>query len=602
MKGTIVSAWIKTCRKLYGDELTEEAMKNSGINPEKIFKPTEDLNDDYSKKMVEYIANKLDKTTYDVWREIGNDNIITFSNDYPAFFEHKNLYSFLRSMYDVHTIMTQKIPGARPPILEIKAIDKNKVEMTYKSSRRMFGYFHGMLEGAGKFYGEDIKIETINQTDDTVKVHITFPDRIYYYKSYKINKLLSFGFIKGLSGKLAVVSLLFIGIPNFLISRFTSLSNDIVLIMTLALSVIVPYVFSKLLLMPKNNIIRQLKELKNHNYSEENKIVTNDFFEEINNLIEEYKNTIKSDFVGFKGTTDELNIFSDKFNEISINMTSTSKEISGVVEQVAQGAVSQAEQTESSAYLLNNNIDTLNQIVERENESKDKLENVVAKINEGFEELKNSSNSLKIVLTEFSKVKEDSISLQNRAKDVTKIVETVESIAEQTNLLALNAAIEASRAGEFGRGFAVVAQEIRDLAEESKNAVKNINDNLNVFINEINSLVGKIENQYSTLEIENGRLSSVADNNYNTVVDIQAVSKELIEMIDKLTKETESINRVTENIESLAAIAQENSASAEEVSANVTTYTTELEKMIKNVEEFKKVSEEFKKDLSKYKI
>lgn len=600
MKGTVVSTWIKTCRKLYDNDIVNQCMENVGLDPNRIFKPTEDIQDSYPKKFVELLAGKLGKTTYDVWKEIGRDNISTFSNDYPVFFEHKNLYSFLKSMYDVHVVITQKIPGAKPPILGIKAIEKNKAEFTYKSSRGMFGYLHGLIEGAAKFYNEEIEIDTIEKTEDFTKLHITFEKEIYYYKSYKFNRLLSFGFIKKLELKIGITSLILIGAPYLLLSNMVE--NNILTGITLGLSLLVPYMVSKLLLAPKKSIISQLKDLIERNFTEDKEISTNDFFEDLNKLIRDYIKVLRADFVGFKGMTDELNVFGDKFNEISNNMNDTSKEISSVVEQVAEGAINQAEETESSAHLLNNNIKILNEIVNKENDSKNDLEKAVDSINRGYEELKNTATSLKNVLTEFSKVKENSLLLQNKAKDVTKIVETVETIADQTNLLALNAAIEASRAGEYGRGFSVVAQEIRDLAEESKEAVKNINDNLISFIEELNTLVKQIEAQHQVLDVENTRLSNVADNNQTTVNDIQKVSDALIEVIDQLSNEAKSINNVSQNIESLAAIAQENSASSEEVSANVTTYTQEIEKMIENIKEFKKISEQYRADLAKYRI
>ncbi|SDY70936.1 Methyl-accepting chemotaxis protein [Proteiniborus ethanoligenes] len=600
MKGTIVSAWIKTSRKLYGDSLVDEAMRGVGMSPDRIFLPTEDVEDSYARGIVDVISKKIGKSTYDTWKEIGMDNVLTFSKDYPGFFKYKNLYSFLRAMYDIHVVVTERIPGANPPILGMKAISGNVAEMTYSSKRGMFGYFHGMLRGAAKYYKEDITVDIVEETSDFTKIHITFPEQIYHFKKYKINRFLSFGFIKKFEAKIAIASLILIGIPNIILSSF--LDKWPLAGVTLGLSLIVPLIITKMLLSPIKSIISQLKDLKENNYSEEHDISTNDFFEDINNLINDYKNILKSDFVGFKGMTDELNVFTDKFNEISDNMNYTTKEISGVVEQVAMGAVNQAEETENAAYLLNDNILALNKIVDNENQSKDELEKVVDRIGDSYNELKNTSSNLDQILSQFEKVKENSLALQKRATDVTKIVVTVENIADQTNLLALNAAIEASRAGEHGRGFAVVAEEIRNLAEESKGAVRNINSNLISFIKEIDSVVSQVENQYTILNDENVKLSNVADINHSIVVSVKEVSSSLIDMIEQLTVETSTINKVSGNIESLAAIAEENSASSEEVSANMTTYAAELEKMMANIVEFKKVSQAFKKDLEKYKM
>ncbi len=600
MKGTIVSAWIKTSRKLFGDSLVDEALSAVGMNPQKIFKPTEDIEDSYARGFVDVIAKRLGKSANDIWEEIGMDNILTFSEDYPGFFKYKNLYSFLKAMYDIHVVVTERISGAKPPILGMKAISGRVAEMTYESQRGMFGYFHGMLKGAAKYFNESINVEVVEKTQTFTKIHITFTEQIYEYKKYRINKLLSLGFIKGFEIKVAIASLILIGIPYILLSSF--LDRWVLAGVILGLSFIVPAVSTRLLLMPTKSIMYQLRNLKENNFSEEHDISTKDFFEDINVLINEYKDTLKEDFVGFKGMTDELNVFSDKFNEISNNMNFTSREISAVVEQVAMGAVNQAEETENAAYLLNNNIVALNKISDNENQSKDELENVVERIGSSYNELKNTSSNLSNMLAEFEKVKVNSLSLQKRAKDVTKIVETVENIADQTNLLALNAAIEASRAGEQGRGFAVVADEIRNLAEESKDAVKHINSNLLSFIKEIDSVVSQIENQYLVINDENTKLSNVADINHSIVVTVKEVSYSLIEAIKQLNVETENINKVSENIVSLAAIAEENSASSEEVSANMTSHASELEKMMENIVEFKKVSEAFKEDLEKYKM
>ncbi|WFA08511.1 heme NO-binding domain-containing protein [Tissierella sp. Yu-01] len=598
MKGTIVSAWVQTCRTLYGDSITNEALNNFNIHKNKIFTPMEDIDDNVALGIIDYIADKNGKTSEEVWKAIGNNNILTFSKDYPAFFRYKNLYSFLKAMYDIHVVVTKRIPGAHPPILNINPVNKNTAHMTYSSPRGMFSYFYGMLEGASKYYKEEIQTNILEKTTDFTKVEITFKEDIYYEKTYLFNKLLSFGFINKMEIKIAFASFLFIGIPTMLLYRFSSTS--VALPIGLVISALVPYIINKVLFKPLESINRSLDGLISKDLSVVEGIVTNDFFEDINKKLGEIKEGMKTDFVGYKGTTDELNAFAEKFAEISNNMSFTSKDISSVVEQVAEGAISQAEETEHVAAQLNNSVESLNQVVEKENHSKVELEHAVAKINQGFIELKSTSESLNQVLLEFSQVREKGQALQNRANEVNQIVAAVEGIAEQTNLLALNASIEAARVGEYGKGFAVVAQEIRKLAESSKDAVQTINDNLKSFILDIDGFVDDIGDQYNILEKENIKLNSVAEDNQSSVNSVEQVSKLIIELTSELSQETNVITTLSSNIESLAAIAEENSASSEEVSANVQAYTEEITKMINNIQEFKKVSEEFSIELEKY--
>lgn len=598
MKGTIVSAWVKTSKNLFGEDLVNEALIQYGMEPNRVFTPTEDIEDSKAVGFVKYIANSIGKDTGEVWRQIGIGNIQTFSKDYPAFFRYKNLYSFLRAMYDIHVVVTKRIPGAKPPILNIEPIDKNTAIMTYSSPRGMFGYFCGMLEGASKYFQEDIQIKTLEKRDGFVKVSIGFQEEIYSKKDYPFNKLLSLGFIKSFEAKVAMGSLLLGGLPLVLLSNH--MDSSILIPITLAISFLVPFIVGKGLLRPLNSIFKSMEEIERKDLSFEENIYTHDFLEDMNQRLNAIKKSIKTDFVGYKGTTDELNVFADRFNDISRNMGSTSTEITNVVEQVSHGAISQAEETESAAYSLNHSIQLLNDISHRENKGKEALEATVENINKGFDNLKYTSNNLNRLLEEFSQVKEKGLVLQNRAKNVTEIVDTVEQIAEQTNLLALNASIEASRAGEYGRGFTVVATEIRKLAEGSKEAVQNINSILDSFIKEIDELVEDIEGQYGVLEKENNSLTHLSKETSNTVKAIQDVADLIIQLINELDRETESMNQISSSIQSLAAIAEENSASSEEVSANVMTYTEEIKKMSENIWEFKKVSEEFSQDLERY--
>ena len=600
MKGTIVSAWVQTSRKLYGDDVTNDALNNFGLHKDKIFSPMEDIDDKVALGIVDYIANEIGKTSDEVWKNIGNNNILTFSKEYPAFFRYKNLYSFLAAMYDIHVVVTKRIFGAKPPILGIKPINRNTAYMTYSSQRGMFSYFFGMLQGASDYFEEDIETKVIEEKADFVKVEIRFKEVIYLEKKYGFNKLLSFGFMKKMELKIGFACLILVGLPTMLAYRFSN--PELAIPVGLIISALIPFIISKLLFKPLKSINSSLDDLITKDMSIVQDIDTNDFFQDISKKINQVKMGVKTDFVGYKGTTDELNSFADQFTLISNNMSYTSNDITGVVEQVAHGAISQAEETENVASQLNKSVESLNHVVEKENGGKEKLEETARMINDGFSKLKSTSDSLNEVLMEFSLVREKGQALQNHAKDVNDIVGTVESIAEQTNLLALNASIEAARVGEYGKGFAVVASEIRKLAESSQDAVQTINENLEVFIDEIDGFVEDIGNQYNVLEKENIRLNEVSNESQKSAKSITNVTELIIELTNELQEETNYITTLSTSIESLAAIAEENSASSEEVSAFVQDYTQEISNMINNIQEFKKVSVEFGKDLERYTV
>jgi len=124
MKGTVVGTWLNTSRQLWGEELTAQAMAHVGWTADKMFMPTEEINDAQPKKIVAFLAPKLGKTEDEVWQEIGKDNVKTFFGAYPAFFQHENLYSFLAAMYDVHVVMVKRLPGAEPPELLIHPVSE----------------------------------------------------------------------------------------------------------------------------------------------------------------------------------------------------------------------------------------------------------------------------------------------------------------------------------------------------------------------------------------------------------------------------------------------------------------------------------------------
>ena len=108
MKGTVVSTWMKTCKKLYGEKVVCDAMEASGWSRNRVFSPMEDVKDLEVNKVINRIADINNVTLKELWKSIGRDNIISFSENFPAFFKHENLYSFLSVLllFHLHQMIT----------------------------------------------------------------------------------------------------------------------------------------------------------------------------------------------------------------------------------------------------------------------------------------------------------------------------------------------------------------------------------------------------------------------------------------------------------------------------------------------------------------
>lgn len=296
----------------------------------------------------------------------------------------------------------------------------------------------------------------------------------------------------------------------------------------------------------------------------------------------------------------KLNSYSNDLATNSESVTELVNNIDSACTEIAEGATSQAHDTEDATQNATNMgglidesiaaVDALKDVSQEVKEATYSAGDKLSEVKESNQKVTDVTEKIRVSISETSK----------SAEAIKEAAEVITGIASQTNLLSLNASIEAARAGEAGRGFAVVASEISQLSDQSNQAAVEIRNIINELISNSNQSVTDIQEAKGITEEQTVKLND-AISEFNRAKN--GLDKSLVE-IDKVKNSTieldSSKNKVINVISSLAAISEENAASTEETSAAVSQAKDVIEEVASKAEDVKNASNILAEDASKW--
>ena len=192
-----------------------------------------------------------------------------------------------------------------------------------------------------------------------------------------------------------------------------------------------------------------------------------------------------------KNVKDEVDTIEEIEKNIDYNITELNfniENISSNVEELSASMEETAAASEEMAATSHQIESTVSHVSEKSNEGAKKALSISEKANGIRTKAESNQLETKTLIAETSYKLRESIEKAKAIEEINILAEAIKAITNQTNLLALNAAIEAARAGEAGRGFSVVADEIRKLAEQSNQAINQIQDTTDIIISSVEDL------------------------------------------------------------------------------------------------------------------
>lgn len=263
---------------------------------------------------------------------------------------------------------------------------------------------------------------------------------------------------------------------------------------------------------------------------------------------------------------ESMNSLVDNLGNLVTEIRSASTNVFSASREIAQGNNDLSQRTESQAASLEETASAMEELTATVQQN---AENATEATKMASDAMTKASNGGEVVQSAVSAMEE----INKSSKKIADIIGVIDEIAFQTNLLALNAAVEAARAGEQGRGFAVVAAEVRNLAQRSAGAAKEIK--------------GLISDSVEAV----GKGTKLVDETGQTFNELVGAVQEVLSMISDIDsasrEQSTGIAEVSQSVNQMDEMTQQNAALVEEAAASSKSMEDQAQSLIEQVSFFR---------------
>ncbi|WP_251861479.1 methyl-accepting chemotaxis protein [Clostridium sp. Marseille-Q2269] len=368
---------------------------------------------------------------------------------------------------------------------------------------------------------------------------------------------------------------------------------------------VIVFLLSKTITKPISASMNHLQVISEGNLTEEIEKELLDRKDELGKMakaIDVMRKTMGYIVKDIKISSSNINDQADNLASVSDEMESSSKNIYIATNDAAKGTEHQAQELVDITNILqefNLKLDNMVKVIKNVDSSTNDIKTMADSSNTYME---NVIKSVENVNTAFKELIAKIQGVGENINKINAITDLINNISEQTNLLALNAAIEAARAGEVGKGFSVVADEIRKLAEQSKESSINISNLISEISKDTNAMV-------NTTDIMKEELENQGKEIYTAMKSFETITEAVDNIAPKMVAATNSIEDLNSNkeiiitkIETSSSVAEEVSASAEEIAASTEEMNKPSGNLAKSLQLLNDMSKNMMGNVNKFKV
>ncbi|GLC89505.1 methyl-accepting chemotaxis protein [Lysinibacillus piscis] len=318
-------------------------------------------------------------------------------------------------------------------------------------------------------------------------------------------------------------------------------------------------------------------------------------FNQMTHNLRELLTSVRSNTFQVSASAAELTASADQTIHATEHITSS-------LQEVASGSEAQVQQAADSATAMKNMTQGIQHLASTTAAVAELADATSKEANIGNESLQHVITQMNTIHTAVLESANVIKNLGSHSAEIGNIITIITDIAEQTNLLALNAAIEAARAGDHGRGFAVVAEEVKKLAEQSKNSAGQIATLISEIQHSTTHAVTVINT--GTKEVQVGmQVVKTAEEGFFKIVElIQQVSQQIQETTTVSEEMSASAEQIYASFDEIKAIAQNSSSNLQNVASAAEEQLATIEEVAASATALSHMAEDLQHQMSRFQV
>ena len=382
----------------------------------------------------------------------------------------------------------------------------------------------------------------------------------------------------------------------------SSIVTMLLTILSVIVGILVSHFVSRGIAKPINKVTNGLAEIADGNLTLEPIIIKNkDEVGDMASTFNKMSGDLQRIVSGVRDSSMQLAANAEELSASSEESLASSQMVAKSAEAQMLASDEQVGQMNASMQSMTNLKNGVIQIASSNDEMLKATDGVRSLVTKGSSVVTNVASQMDNIHATFNETTEIMKNMAKHSNEIQNITSLITDISDQTNLLALNAAIEAARAGEYGKGFAVVAEEVRKLAEQSKNSASEIASMVQLIQTASSSAVqaitsgGEIVEEGLAQTTESLNVFQQIETSVDNVVQkVESVTIAISDIQEMSTSVTESVQQVqtlatqaADGASDTSAATEQQLAANEEISANAQFLADLAEKLQNEVSHFK---------------